>query len=336
MKYKTFVILVLSSFLFFASMTAQWKDISNRFPTNVKVYSMANSNNTIFAGTNDGVYKSTDGGFSWQGIDIRGFRSLIPENVSHLELSCLSIRGNKLFAGTNGIGVFIFDGKKWQLSSEGLPDELNVGDKPAVKSIAHDRENIFIATGNGRIYINPDGGSSWRESSIISSGVGPILIKGDSIFVGGRCNVRSIRRDCCLYLSNDGGNNWNNIDSALGCVAVFTLIEHNNNIYIGTIGKESAIFKSGDNCKSWIRLVSNSEYPFVNVQSIAVVGNKVLAGTIGGLLYSNDGGLHWSFIQHPTKKHKAFNLLSIVVTEKEIIALTPFELWSYPLSKLKN
>jgi hypothetical protein len=331
---KYIIRLLLSCVIIFTSATAQWKNISNRFPSDTKVYSMSKNNNSIFAGTNDGVYKSTDGGLTWQGVNRRGFHSMIPKEVKHLELGCLAVKGKMIYAGTNGLGVFIFDGDKWYLSTDGLPVETSNGDRPLAKVITYDQQNVFLGAEDGRVYILSDGDSSWSESSIVSSGIDAMLVKGDSILVGCGCYSRSIRRDCCLFLSTNQGKNWINFDSTLGCHIVSSLSALNGIIYIGTSGEESSIFKSSDNGKSWICLVSNAKYPFINVQSIFVQGDKVFAGTIGGLLYSNDGGLHWAFIQHPAKKHKNFNLESIIVTEKEVIAITPFELWSYPISSL--
>jgi len=334
MKYKIFVNIFLSCFIFFTNVSAQWKDISKRFPANVKVFSITHNNYAIFAGTNDGVYKSIDEGLSWQGINRKEFHSLIPKDAQHLELICLSARGDTLFAGTNGLGVFIFDGYKWHLSTDGLEDETVSGDKPIPEAITYDQRNVYFGSKNGRIYILSDGDSSWNKSRIISSGINSLLVKGDSILVGGSCSSHGIRQGCCLFLSTNQGNNWNNFDSTLGCQIIYSLVTQNGTIYIGTGGEESAIIKSIDNGKSWIRLVSNSEYPFHNVQSIIVRGDKVFAATIGGLLFSNDGGTHWVFIQHPTKKHKAFNLKSIFIAKTEIIAISPFELWSYPISSL--
>jgi photosystem II stability/assembly factor-like uncharacterized protein len=295
---------------------------------------MAKGNNAIFAGTNKGVYKSMDGGHSWQGVNKRGFQSLIPKYVKHLELSCLSVRGNMLFAGTNGLGVFIFDGNNWNLSTNGLPDETVNSDKPLVNAIASDKKNIFLGSGSGRVYIQTDGDLSWHKSSIISSGIRSILVKGDSVLVGNWCIPTNVRRNCCLYLSIDGGTNWSNFDSSLGCIQVLSLASKGSNILVGTCGLSSAIYRSSDDGKSWQCVVSATDFPFRNVQTIVVYEDKVFAGTIGGLLYSSDCGTHWKFIQHPTKKQKVFSLESLVVTDKEIIATNSHEVWSYPISSL--
>lgn len=70
--------------------------------TNVKCIALDNTNdNIIYAGTGTGVYLTTDGGANWQQIN---------EGLTNTDILFLALRSNAprtVFAGTNGAGIFV-------------------------------------------------------------------------------------------------------------------------------------------------------------------------------------------------------------------------------------
>ena len=67
---------------------------------NTDVLSLAVSGSDIFAGTDDGVFLSTDNGTNWTQVEM-GLRYIQALAISN------GAGGTDLFAGTNGGGVFL-------------------------------------------------------------------------------------------------------------------------------------------------------------------------------------------------------------------------------------
>jgi ligand-binding sensor domain-containing protein len=332
MRIKIIIASLICYIISYVNVDAQWKDISKRFPSHVRVYQIIQNENTLFAGTNDGVYKSTNSGFSWNVIDKKGWKRITPSHAVSLIALCVLAHNNKLYVGTNGCGLFIYDSNGWRCVSAGMKDYgVNAGDKSPIMALGANREHIFIGSEDG-LYSMSENDSSVSESDLGLSihDVKSMIVSNDSIFVG----CQNTSRIGGVTMSTDNGNNWHCIDSTLENHFVLSVNRIGKRILIGTAGEQSALYQSGDNGHSWFKLVSNSDYSFFNVQTIVVQGDKILAGVIGGLLFSKDAGAKWTYIQHPSKRNKSFNLESLVVTEKNIIASTPYEIWSYPISTM--
>jgi hypothetical protein len=332
MRVKVIIAGLICYIISFVSVNAQWKDISKRFPSHVRVYQIMQNESSLFAGTTDGIYKSTNSGLSWHAIDKKGWKGITPSHTVSLNALCVLVNNNKIYVGTNGYGLFIYDSNGWRCVSDGLKDYgVNAGDKPPIMALGANRDHIFVGSVDG-IFAMSENDTSVSESNLGLSNhdIKSMIVSGDSIFVGCRSTIRIGG----VNMSIDNGNNWQCIDSTLENHFVLSINKIGKRILIGTAGKQSALYQSSDNGHSWFKLVSNNDYSFVNVQAIVVQGDKIFAGAIGGLLYSKDAGANWIYIQHPSKIYKAFNLESLVVTQKDIIASTPYEIWSYPVASL--
>jgi ligand-binding sensor domain-containing protein len=73
----------------------------------------------IFAGTNRGVFRSTDNGMNWASVNTGLPIPILPAGFQVMRLAA---QGNALFAGTTSNGVFISnnDGDSWDAVNSGL------------------------------------------------------------------------------------------------------------------------------------------------------------------------------------------------------------------------
>src|SRR5262249_17880342 len=111
----------------------------------------------LFAGTDYGVFVSTDQGMSWQPIN-RGLPSPIQSDVRKY-VKTLAVSGDTLFAGTAGSGIFRFDNqsRNWTEINNGL---LNRD----VNTFAVSGDRIIVGTEAG-ISVSTDRGENWRSAN---------------------------------------------------------------------------------------------------------------------------------------------------------------------------
>ncbi len=174
----------------------------------------------VYVGTRDaGVFKTLDGGRSWQtartGLSFFPIRSLVIDPQ----------QPNVLYAGTDYDGVWkSSDGAEtWVQASDGLNQGL------IVMSIAIDPQNSDtlyaglaggVGLGIGNIYKSEDGGASWElkdtgmprasETSTYTNGVLTLAIHPDDplqVYAG--TNFEG------AYHSSDGGESWSPINAGL-------------------------------------------------------------------------------------------------------------------------
>ena len=100
-----------------------------------------------------GVYKSTDGGQTWNDLTF----DLINREVLSIEF----VNNNKIWIGTYGKGVQVLNesDSTWVNNNIGMTDII-------ITSITFDMFNrIWVSTSRGGIFISNDAGSNWIERS---------------------------------------------------------------------------------------------------------------------------------------------------------------------------
>ncbi|HQT92523.1 MAG TPA: hypothetical protein PL001_10915, partial [Candidatus Kryptobacter bacterium] len=108
MKTKTSVVTVaVMTFLCMGEMKAQWVRTDGPSGAGGTVYSVAVKDSEIFAGTDAGIFESTDGGTSWTSVN-----SGLPRWQS---IKSLAVKKGLLFAGTANEGVWVSSngGVRW-------------------------------------------------------------------------------------------------------------------------------------------------------------------------------------------------------------------------------
>lgn len=133
-----------------------WVKTSNGMPPNNGINALVIHNNNLFAGTESGVYVSSDNGLNWiasnNGIGNLSVKSLISNN------------GNILAGTANGIYLSSNNGSTWTTTA---------GLKPNSVVTCFTSNNNYIVTGTYEsAYYSPDNGSTWIQ---ISNGLDSIV-----------------------------------------------------------------------------------------------------------------------------------------------------------------
>ncbi len=228
-----------------------------------------------------GVYKSTNGGKSWQ---LTGF-SLESSLINSILINPASSR--ILYVGTwNGIFKSIDAGTNWQQKDQGL-------DFKSVSPIAIDSQNpnlIYAGTEGGDvayrlgIYRSTDGGEFWQYSS-----------DGLPVFPNGRRDIF----DLCLnplnprtiyaalgssgvFKTNDGGRSWFNVHRKDGEFITSVTIDHQDTARLYIAGQK--IYRSDDAGQTWQEMREGLPEYFGYINRIRVDPNdprRIYAATYG-------------------------------------------------------
>lgn len=280
------------------------------------------SNNTVYAGTFNGLYLTTDNGLTWS------------QNLSLPALPISSVlidKNNNIYCGTgyydNGNGVYYSDngGKNW----------IQIGlESKVVLSMAFDSgENLYAGTLSDGLFKTSDLGQSWQQyqNGIYRKDVYKLKINSDYvIFIGSEGSGVTGYGDGGVFRSTDGGNSFDHIglpvslvknivfigDSLifaatpsgvqkynrltqkwknLGLYRVEAIsITPSNYLYVAT--RDDGLFKSTDLGETWFltRLTTDTLMSVYNV--LAINDDTVFASTQYNLRRSMNGGEDWDVL----------------------------------------
>jgi photosystem II stability/assembly factor-like uncharacterized protein len=161
--------------------------------------------NTVLAGTDKGLYRSSDISKGWEKIPLGDG---VNENIFVIHVSPNS--PDEIWIGTAASGVIVSkdDGKTWQ-KTDGITDNA------PISSIATDPKRpdyVYVGTVQA-FYLSRDGGRSWtrRGGSLPLGNFTSILINPhntDEIFISS-----SLESDGGVFYSGDAGMRWKRVDS---------------------------------------------------------------------------------------------------------------------------
>lgn len=232
------------------------------------IWSIAvNSSRDIFAGTEQGIFRSTDNGSTWSliGLQFKDVRSVIIDNAG------------VVYAGTWGFGVFksADNGLTWTSCSSGLTI-------PTVNALAkNSASHLFAATFGNGIFKSVNNADSWTDMNVGSALVWSLAVASNDYLFAGTYGDG-------LYRSEDNGLSWSKLTNGLNAPFIYSIqIDLNDKIYVSSW--TSGVFASSDYGDTWTSLGMGG----FGVSSILINPSmdQVFVGTKDGKIYAKSGEL---------------------------------------------
>lgn len=246
----------------------------------------------LYVATNDAVYKSRDGGGTWE-----RFPSFSARRVTTLAIDPLLPA--TVYAGTMGDAVYKSPdgGQRWLAHNVGLKEHVSFVNQFVFHPV--DSEQIYAATTIGAFYTK-DAGRKWEErmngmkevhivTSIAINSKDPLVLYGGT--TGG------------VYRSDDGAMNWKKINNglipetelmaamALGVNAIEVERTNPDMVYAGTT---KGLFRTADRGEQWERIGQTLPDLFISSLVLHPTDSALLyLGGPAGVWKSVDSGKTW-------------------------------------------
>ncbi|MFC2130114.1 FlgD immunoglobulin-like domain containing protein [Bacteroidota bacterium] len=224
----------------------------------------------IIAGTNNGIFRSSDQGGNWALLGLDGVE------ISDI---CFDSTGNIWANSPDGAYSSDDNGSNWDLRST---DQFVNGKEIAVNS----QGNIFamgrLQHTNQALYLSTDGGGTWtRKENAFQLMLSFVIMNNDDIFAGTYQDG--------IYKTTDGGSSWSKVGLDINSVSKIVDDDYGN-IYAGTM--ENGFYISTDHGDTWNKSGLEGYY----IRSIFVDDDETLCvGTNYNVFFkSTDGGNSWS------------------------------------------
>jgi len=326
---KKFIVLFAILINFINSANAQWEKTNGPYVA-LGIRCIALSGSNIFAGTESGVYLSTDNGSSWIAANMGIKTSIIS----------LAVSGNNIFAGTLYLGIYLSkdNGNSWMPVNNGLPHPVK---DPAIKninSIVVKGTILFAGTTDAGVFISTNNGSTWSESGMQTSSINSLAVSGNNIYaatsfgvylssddgltwtarnnglIGKYVNSFAVNETTVyaatnygLFKSTDNALNWTSESGKLSGYNITSVAFSDTNIFVAT--SNGGTFLSANNGGSWVTI--NNGLNGLNINTLAINGNIVLAGTKGGMYQTSNKWSNWTEINKGMVKNISVGALAL-------------------------
>jgi hypothetical protein len=227
----------------------------------------------LFVGTVlEGIFSSTDDGQTWQ-PESNGLTGLGSRNIS-----CLASRGDSLYAGTYGAGVFVkklSTNSPWSTYNTGMP-WFNV------ESLTNVNGKLFAgAGGNATVAVQVAPGHTWEEIPFA------VFDGSQNSFLGvvRQGNVLLAAGTLGLYRSEDDGENWTHYVTGTGVLGTARLVIFGSRA-VASLTKPSGL--------SFLKYTDNQGLDWQNFEpapagsityDLAVFNGRLYAARSNGLWY---------------------------------------------------
>ena len=257
------------------------------------VYSFAQvgPDGLILAARSSGLYRSTDGGQTWEDA-LAELNLSEPLPVTSLAASPLTDHQASLFAGAPG-GVFrSMDGGQTWRTVVFPPPAPTVSALVVSPNFAADA-TLFAGTMEDGVFVSTSGGDrfvTWNfgllDLNVMCLAISPNFAADETIFAGTETGI---------FRSTNGGRAWREVELPFGFDAIISLAfsprySEDHTLYAGT--ESQGLWVSSDEGETWARLAEGMLDDPVN--AVLVSEDGLLVVTSAALLHSSDGGLTWT------------------------------------------
>lgn len=254
--------------------------------------------NILYVATNDYIYKTRDGGQTWENIS-RG--------MTHSRVIAMAIDpaySATVYAGTKGDAIFKSHngGQSWVSKRAGLDDVTISSVVNQFVFDPQDANHIYVATTMG-VSESKDGGDIWRKRM---EGMKEVLMVVTLCLDPTRPNIMYAGTSGGVYRSFSGAEIWEKANEGLVPAELVkssralgvTMIEVDrfepDTVYAATL---NGLYKSVDKGAVWKRIGENLTDPIIPVMVLDRTrkGVMYIAGRFG-VLRSEDGGESWQVL----------------------------------------
>ncbi|WP_447977863.1 WD40/YVTN/BNR-like repeat-containing protein [Candidatus Nitrospira bockiana] len=249
----------------------------------------------IYVATNDYIYKTRDGGATWENLS---------KGMSHSRVIALAIDPMypaTVYAGTKGDAVYkSYDGgQRWVSLRAGLDDVTITSVVNQFVFDPADNNHLFVATTMG-VFESRNGGEQWQKRM---EGMKEVLMVVTLALDPSRPNVMYAGTSGGVYKSVDGAQHWKKVNTglvspevlqssrALGVTVIHVDPHAPDTIYAATL---SGIYKSTDAGEAWHRIGPSLPDQMLSAMVLdRAVPNRLYVASREGVHRSDDGGDSW-------------------------------------------
>ncbi len=281
--------LVITFFSAISSLNAQWIQTNGLSDGHIYCIAVLGKNLVVGDGPTTvdhyyiggGTFLSSDNGNSWDTIRISP-----SGNVANV----LAIKDTVLFAHADG-GVFrsTDNGSSWTSIDSGLTNY-------DLTTFAFSGTNIFAGIYGQGVFLSTNNGDSWTAANtgMEDAYVECLAIRDTELFAG---------TDKGVFLSINNGTSWTAVSNGLiesvhwiglGTTVVQALTFIGGTLFAGTDG--GGVFFTTNNGTNWFNSSSGLTFAGGNVMSLVTSGDRLFAGTWGGVFLSTDHDTTWSAV----------------------------------------
>ncbi|HMB90990.1 MAG TPA: YCF48-related protein [Rhodothermales bacterium] len=281
-----------------------WHEKNTGFANSMVFSTAIDAQGRIFAGTERGVFRSTDAGVTWEhyGLDESVSELLItpagnlfarshgnhlyrssPETINWQVIETVSVQRfegrHRLAMGPDG-HLFDLEGTMlWRSADEGETWQ-SIEVPLAISLMIHPNGDIFLGSYSKGVYRSSDEGQTWEQ---LTNGLKKIndpeeMPEISTLVVdeAGRIFAGTYGND--IYRSVDGGDSWQSVAEGDVKFRAGSLVIWNGKLFVGS-GLDG-VFVTEDGGDTWIPLNTNLENPWILSLSVDKDGYLV-AGTFG-------------------------------------------------------
>lgn len=234
--------------------------------------------NLMLAGTNSGIYLSTDAGRTW-GYSNQGLAATNRRVSAFIELPS----GWLVVATAGGVYRSPDRGANWLISST---------DMSAAKlhSFVLRRDGLLFGAASDALYWSRDNGASWsRSPDVLPSGASNLLKSSKDGLTWYAAGINGV------YVSADNGKSWVSRSNMGGSGFVTALaVAPDGSVYAGL--SDGGIWRSADQGKTWSKGNGDLIVSYVTCLLVTAKGTVFAGSSTNGLYRSVDNGLTWQAV----------------------------------------
>ncbi len=317
----------------------EWNNDTGASYTHADIHFLRYHNGALFAGTDGGVYRSTDDGANFASLT----SSLAIGQFYKVSVSKQSA-GN-MVGGLQDNGGFAYSNEQWYNyhGADGMDAAVDPTDRNTYYGFIQKGGALYKTTNGGQsssyVTSEPSGESGLWVTPLVANSNGEIYAGYNKLYklnnsswssvsnssFGGRIvnieidpNNNStifISRGLSLYKSTNGGMFYTHLNTSFNGSSISSIEIHNsdsNYVWITTSGENGKIYQSVDSGVSWTDITSNlpSESKNVVRHQNYHPNNPIYVGTSLGVYYKDDTSTDWEVF--------STNLPNVSITDIEI------------------